>query len=738
MTYLVSNDLFPEIPTASIADVISYCKSKEELGLDIETSRKYDRGVYPEDVYQPGLDPYVSRVVMLQIGDRETRFVIDTRSVDITPLKEVIESKLIVGHNLKFEAKFLKHHFNIRLKRCWDTMLVDICLTNGFNLGYSLVDVAGRHLGIKEISSVDLFSLDSYNSDVKTIKKEGFSEEEFTAELAQRQWEKTYIDKSTRMGFLNIGDRPFTLDQINYGADDIVLPLLIKEQQQKGINGEDHYYPEKHINLENEFVLVLADIELAGMYFNPQIWLDIYEKESLPNMLEKQEWLDNWVVDNVKEFTGTLDLFSGKGACLVNWTSSKQVISLFKHLGFCPKEKSKQTGKVDWTVGDIALQKVLADSSWKQYHELIKNYLDYKEWEQACTTFGKDFLKYVHPITKRIHSSYRQILNTYRISSTRPNCQNIPGGKHREAFSAPNGWKIINADFSNQETVVLANLSDNKAMCDMLNSGADAHCFTATRVYQVKLNDKNLVVTIESSGKGPNGKKDPSFNPEHAVMRQNAKTIGFGIPYGKSAHSLKWDLNTDEDGAEDFIQLYYDTFPGLHDYFIQGHKTAFNKGYITIDPLTGSRYFFAEYKEMLKTRDEIYKLFPDNFRTLPKEQQDALKLKLKPKTAPLWKKFFTLKGKLERRSQNYPIQGTAGSITKTAAVLIRREIIEKNLEDSFFLTNLVHDETNSEARIEIAHLAAEIVQKNMIKAGAYWCKKAALKAEAKIVDHWTH
>ena len=166
-TSLVSNDLFvPEgVSKASIGDVISYLKDKEVIGLDIETSRKYRKGTYPETIYKPGLDPYLSRVVMLQIGDLEHRFVIDTRTPDIEPLREILENHEItkVGHNLKFEASHLLVSFGIRLKGVWDTMLCEMNLTNGLPYGYTLLDLAQRYFDVKDLSDVDLFSLDDFN-----------------------------------------------------------------------------------------------------------------------------------------------------------------------------------------------------------------------------------------------------------------------------------------------------------------------------------------------------------------------------------------------------------------------------------------------------------------------------------------------------------------------------------------------------------------------------------------------
>ena len=80
----------------------------------------------------------------------------------------------------------------------------------------------------------------------------------------------------------------------------------------------------------------------------------------------------------------------------------------------------------------------------------------FKKSEQAVTTFGEPWLKYVHPITVRAHSNYRQILNTARISSTNPNLNNISGGKWRDCFEVEEGLTMVNLDYSSQEVRVLA------------------------------------------------------------------------------------------------------------------------------------------------------------------------------------------------------------------------------------------------------------------------------------------
>lgn len=368
-------------------------KNERVVGLDIETTRKYPS----TNVYKAGLDPYLSDIVMLQIGTLDVRFVIDTRKVDPSIL--LTPDKLYVGHNLKFEGKHIQHKYNINLLNVYDTMITEMVLKNGLNPGFSLAKLAERYLGIESLEKVNLF-------------------EEFNPD-------NEYIDKSTRMGFLTLGNKDFTYEQIMYGDDDIVFPLKIRDIQRNL-----DYFPTKCIDLENEFTQVLADIEYEGMEFDQNKWLDVYESKK-PLLRSVKLKLDKYVVNNYPVFVNAIDLFNKQANCAIQWSSSDQVIELFKYKGICPKERSKQTKRFEWTVGASALVKMLQKKNKELFFKQIEvditddqsfilEYLRYKKLEQACTTFGNAWLKYIHPITNKVHSSYRQIMNTGRMSSNNP------------------------------------------------------------------------------------------------------------------------------------------------------------------------------------------------------------------------------------------------------------------------------------------------------------------------------
>lgn len=485
---------------STIQECLDYCSNKKELGIDIETSSCVVN--QKDDVYKGGLDPFLSSVIMLQLGDENEQFVIDTRCTDVSSLLPLLNSKEIVwvGANLKFEAKHLSHQYKVIFNKIWDCMLVEQNLTNGLELGYSLAKMSERYLGIKPVQTVDLF----------TVQDE----------------EDVFIDKSTRMEFINIGDKKFTFDQISYGANDIIYPLQIKKMQEQGRNG---YNPTKLHELENEFCLVLADIELKGITFDKEKWVKVAETKKLvyESRLKK---LNDYIEVNHLNYCTLPDLFNTEKKCNIQWTSSQQVVELFKEIGFCPKEKSKETGKLEYTVGAKALSKLLT-SKYKELfmkdietsiitqEDLILNFLLFKKAEQAITTFGKDFLKYVHPVTGKLHSTYKQILNTGRISSRNPNLQNIPADKeYRECFIAGDNNILINSDYNSQESRILAEVSGDPAMLSFFNDGhpifgEDYHSFTATKMFSLLRGEPDLVISKET----------------HREERDAAKAISFKI-----------------------------------------------------------------------------------------------------------------------------------------------------------------------------------------------------------------
>lgn len=704
---------------ASIQDVVDYCNSQTELGLDTETTRKYEKGKYPENVYKGGLDPYLSNVVMIQIGTLERCYVIDVRDFGDKDIKSIFnntKNTLYVLQNAKFEAKMLKYHYGITFHKIWDTMLTEINLTLGLGwsklnhdgLRYGLGHLAERYLGVENSEEINLFN--------------------------QMDEDMTYVDKTTRLGFLSIGDKPFTLKQVLYGSDDIEFPLKIKVIQQRGRRG---YNPEFLHDLENKFCLVLADIELKGMEFDPNKWLEIYEKKKIiyQHRLDK---MNNFVITNHSKFMDPVDLFNSAATCRIQWSSPDQVIEFFKYLGHCPQEKSKQTKKMEYTVGAVALTKLL-NSEYKELYlddketdikdisDIILNYLLLKKSEQAVTTFGKDWLKYIHPITKRIHSSFTQIKNTGRLSSDNPNVQNIPAEEgYRRCFTGT----LINCDYASQESRILAEVCGDKDMLSFFNDGHpvfgdDYHSFVATKMFRIIRNQPDLVI----------------LKSTYPKERQDAKNINFKIAYGGSAYTLKDDFGVTEDVAQEFIDGYFEAIPSLKADFEKAKEDVMNKGYVEIDKITHRRWHDPFYQKMKELSKKAWSYFPENYSRLKPDQKKAFKEELykeHPEVKDIWSEYFPLKGKLERNALNFRIQGLAASQTKMAGILFRERQIERGIQDKVWLTSLIHDESLGETALDYREEGRKFLQDCMEEGAQYFCEKVKMKAAAFCVDYWYH
>ena len=183
MIYTIGiNTLIPrtEFAQCDIQDVVNYCKSKTVLGVDTETE---------------GFDFTCKKMIMLQIGDEHNQFIIDTRHINIEPLRYILEDSNIIKifHNAKFDYKFIKKWSNITCEGIYDTFLSEVVISCGKKLGYGLKDLCKRYLNVD-------------------------------------------LNKEVRNQFIGLTGQPFRADQIIYGAKDVEYLCKIKELQQPTID----------------------------------------------------------------------------------------------------------------------------------------------------------------------------------------------------------------------------------------------------------------------------------------------------------------------------------------------------------------------------------------------------------------------------------------------------------------------------------------------------------------------
>lgn len=195
-------------------------------------------------------------------------------------------------------------------------------------------------------------------------------------------------------------------------------------------------------------------------------------------------------------------------------------------------------------------------------HPIIESILEYRKLAKLKSTYVDGLLKVVDS-DGRVRSTFQQTeTRTGRISSTEPNLQNIPirtkeGSQLRRFFRARPGWKLLDADYSQIELRVLADLADDKNMIDAFRSGEDIHTTTAAQVFDMP----ELMVT--------------------PLMRSRAKAVNFGIVYGIGAFSLSQDIGVSVSEADSYIKSYLAHYAGVKRYMDDTIKQARKDGYVT-------------------------------------------------------------------------------------------------------------------------------------------------------------
>ena len=728
MRYLVTNQIsLFESTNYSIINVeesLRILNTLTEVGVDTETQ---------------GFDPYTKEILLLQLGNYDIQIAIDTSTINILLYKEFLENKdiLFLFQNAKFDLRFFLRK-GIIFNKIYDTYLAEKLLWLGA--------LPGTH-------SASLASM-AYN------------------------YCKVQLDKSVR-GEIHKG---LTDRVIVYGCDDVKYLGKIKDEQifqlqRKGLI--------KAAKVENQFVKVLAYIEYCGIKLDRDKWQIKIDKDNA-NLLRTKEALDNWVIEycintanNNINLEGSLyyynpknleialkvpkgyrrcpkydrclesgdieeaylsrkgvkwveidsqgDLFEGfseKPRCTINWDSAKQVIPLFKHLGFNLETKDKITGNMKNSVEANIISAQLKVST------IASIYLEYKKAAKVCSTYGDNFFKHINPVSGRIHTQFNQLMNTTRLSSggkdkdtgqDNINFQNIPSDAYtRSCFVAELGNLLIDCDYHAQEDFLFAELSQEPKLIEFYNDTKerDGHSFVAKMCFPSILNDV----------------EEHEVKHLHPNLRKQAKSAKFAIHYGGNGTTIARNLSLPVELGMEIEKSYLEGFPGIAAYFKKVKQEMWDKGYILISSITGHKSFvegWSELKELEKsfTREfwEKYKLAKTND---TKEFYDYYK--------PLVRNYFNKKGAAERSALNFPVQGSAAILTKLAGVFFYEELIKRNLLFTVLIPNAVHDEILVEAPKEISEEIAALLQKCMEDAGALFCKSVKLTAVPEIGECWIH
>lgn len=627
------------------------------------------------DTETMGLDPYTKELLTVQLGCAEFQVVIDCTSVDIHLFKEYMENpqRMFLGWNIKFDLKFLYHQRIVPL-RVYDGYLAEKLLW----LGYP----AGMHEMSLKAASINYLGVD--------------------------------MDKSVRGKIIQTG---LTEDVIVYAAGDVSYLGKIRDKQLVELEKKGLL---KAIDFENEFVKCLAYIEYCGAKLDVDKWkikmatdlnnLEKYEAE-LNEWVEESQYSSKYCSVNIQG-----DLFNGfdtKPRCHINWTSSQQVIPLFEELGLNLKVLDKKTKHYKKSV-DIKVVEPQASKS-----PLIPIYIKYKKAAIIVNTFGQKFLNLINPVTGRIHANFNQLgTDTGRLSSTEPNLQNLPhDAQTRACFVSDKGNRWISADYSGQESYLMASMANDEAMLDeLINGSGDLHSLTAKMVFQQIPRDMPL--------------KDIKKNFKD--LRQEAKGYEFCFNYGGQDSTLIRNYGLDAKRAKEIYENYMSGFAGLKRYQDFRRIDVMRKGYILLSPITGHKAYIYDYDELkmqMEKQDD-----PDfwaYYREMKQENPEC-------DTVQGVRRLARRKAESEKQSINYPIQAAGALCFKLASIKLFNWLLKNGLLFKVKYCIPVHDEINLEAPDEIAQEVADMLVKCMVSAGKPFCTRAHLGADVEVGDHWIH
>ncbi len=339
-----------------------------------------------------------------------------------------------------------------------------------------------------------------------------------------------------------------------------------------------------------------------------------------------------------------------------NLDSTKQLQEVFYEKLQLPVLKKTPGGKP--STAEPVLQDLAA-----QGHELPTLLLEYRSLAKLRSTYTEKLPLQINQKTGRIHTSYHQaVAATGRLSSSDPNLQNIPirtaeGRRIRQAFVAPRGRRLVAADYSQIELRIMAHLSGDEGLNTAFEHDQDIHRATASEVFGVALDEVS------------------------DDQRRSAKAINFGLIYGMSAFGLGRQLGISRTLAQDYIDRYFERYPGVKAYMERTRAQAHDDGYV--ETLFGRRLYLPEI----------------NSKNVPRKQG------------------------AERTAINAPMQGTAADIIKLAMISVADWLPGSQLDALMIMQ--VHDEL-------VFEVAAADVDQLIEGAGTRMAKAAELSVPLKV------
>jgi len=388
----------------------------------------------------------------------------------------------------------------------------------------------------------------------------------------------------------------------DYAAEDADITLQLHQVLGAKL-GEDEKLNSVYRDIEMPLVDILLDVERNGVLLDPDMLRE--QGKEIDQKLGKIE----------------LEIYQLAGE-VFNLSSPKQIQAiLFEKLDLPVLRK---TPKGQPSTAEDVLEELGRD------YEIPALLMEHRSLNKLMSTYIDKLPQEIDPHTGRVHTSYQQaVASTGRLSSTSPNLQNIPirtseGRRIREAFVAPPGYQILALDYSQIELRIMAHLSADESLLDAFARGLDVHRATAAEVFGAGLEQVD------------------------AEQRRAAKAINFGLIYGMSAFGLGKQLNIGRNEAQQYVDTYFERYPGVRRYMEETKQRARDQGYV--ETVFGRRLYLPD----INARNANVRQYA------------------------------------ERTAINAPMQGSAADIIKRAMIRVQGWLLEQQPDCKMIMQ--VHDE----------------------------------------------
>ena len=422
------------------------------------------------------------------------------------------------------------------------------------------------------------------------------------------------------------GAKQLTFNQIDleqaapYAAEDADITLKLHEHLWGELQKTESL-KSVYVDIEQPLVPILLRMEEAGVLIDP-------------GMLRKQS---GELAEKMLDLEASAHELAGGP---FNLGSPKQLQEiLFGQLGL---PVIRKTPKGQPSTAEDVLQELADD------YDLPRVILEYRSVSKLKSTYTDKLPQQIAADTGRVHTSYHQaVAATGRLSSTDPNLQNIPirtpeGRRIRQAFVAPEGCVLLAADYSQIELRIMADLSGDQGLLDAFSRDHDVHKATAAEVFEL----------------------DPDEVTED--HRRSAKAINFGLMYGMSAFGLGKQLGISRHEAQEYVNLYFDRYPGVKKFMDEIREQARQAGFV--ETIFGRRLYLPDINDRNAQRRQY----------------------------------------AERSAINAPMQGTAADIIKRAMIAVQNWLDESSVPARMIMQ--VHDELVFEVdEKSVEEVRAEIV-----------------------------